>query len=146
MRNMSFSLTTAQFLDGSKTITRRLGWDNLRPGEHFMAVEKSQGLKKGEHVKRLGECVCLSNIPWRLKWINKFDVICEGFPHLSPIEFIAMFCKHMKCKPATFVNRIEFRRVNSECAHALPIEQDCEHCHCEEDQEKPSQPRNPNAR
>lgn len=27
MRNLSFALTTRQFIDGSKTVTRRLGWN-----------------------------------------------------------------------------------------------------------------------
>ena len=113
MKNMSFSLTTAQFLDGSKTVTRRLGWDNLRPGEHFMAVEKSQGLRKGEHVKRLGECVCVSNRPIHLFHIKKGDCRREGFPNYSPREFVRMFCREMKCDDFTVVNRIEFRRVDA---------------------------------
>jgi hypothetical protein len=111
MKLMSFSLTTAQFLDGSKTITRRLGWDKLRPGDHFMAVEKSQGLKRGEHVRKLGECVCVSNVPMRLHEISEADVNREGFPNLDALGFIAMFCKAMRCDKDYLVNRIEFRRV-----------------------------------
>jgi hypothetical protein len=37
MRNMSFFLTTAQFLDGTKDVTRRKGWRFLKPGDRFMA-------------------------------------------------------------------------------------------------------------
>lgn len=60
MRLISFALTTPQFLDGSKDVTRRLGW--LWLAQHFEAgggpvllcgVEKSQGLGKGGKVKRL---------------------------------------------------------------------------------------------
>lgn len=32
MRNMSFSLTTAQIMEGTKTVTRRLGWLHLAVG------------------------------------------------------------------------------------------------------------------
>ncbi len=53
-RNMSFSMTTAQFRARTKTVTRRLGWWNLKPGDVIMGVEKAMGLKKGEKVKRLG--------------------------------------------------------------------------------------------
>lgn len=111
MRSMSFSMTIRQFLDGSKTVTRRLGWANLNPGEHFMAVEKSQGLKRGEKVKKLGECECLSNHCTRLDSIRKEDCRREGFPEHSPAEFVRMFCRTMKCEPSRIVNRIEFRRV-----------------------------------
>ncbi len=47
MKNISFALTTKQFLDGSKTVTRRLGWANLKPGEILMACEKCMGLGPG---------------------------------------------------------------------------------------------------
>ena len=33
MRNISFSLTEEQFLNGSKDVTRRLGWLFLKPGD-----------------------------------------------------------------------------------------------------------------
>jgi len=32
-RNMSFSMTTQAVLDETKTVTRRLGWDFLKPGD-----------------------------------------------------------------------------------------------------------------
>ena len=53
-RHMSFSMTTAQFRARTKTVTRRFGWWFLKPGDLVMGVEKSQGLKKGEKVVRLG--------------------------------------------------------------------------------------------
>ena len=51
---MSFSMTTPQFIDGSKDVTRRFGWWNLKEGDILNAVEKSMGLKKGEKIKSLG--------------------------------------------------------------------------------------------
>lgn len=53
MRNMSFSLTTPQILDRSKTVTRRMGWKFLKPGDRIRAVKKAMGLKKGEKVHQL---------------------------------------------------------------------------------------------
>lgn len=122
MRNMSFALTTQQFIDGSKDVARRLGWAFLKPGDHFMAVEKCQGLKKGEHVKKLGECEVIRNDPEHLFSIiawpwrsgsSPFLNECrrEGFPDLTPEQFVEMFCREMHCTPETIVNRIEFVRV-----------------------------------
>jgi hypothetical protein len=48
MRNISFSITRFQFCDRTKTVTRRLGWAKLKPGDVLMGVEKAMGLKKGE--------------------------------------------------------------------------------------------------
>jgi len=113
MRNMAFSLTTKQFLNRTKTVTRRFGWKGLRPGDRFCAVEKCQGLKKGEHVRRLGVCEVvdvgrepLDEIGWR-----PGDVAREGFPELTPEEFVNFFCGHMHCTPDTIVTRIRFKRV-----------------------------------
>jgi capsid protein len=50
MRNISFSMTESQFLDGSKDVTRRLGWLTLQAGDHLMACRKCQGLKPGEKI------------------------------------------------------------------------------------------------
>jgi hypothetical protein len=109
---MSFALTTKQFLDGSKTVTRRLGWSNLKPGTLVCAVRKAMGLKPGEKVERLGSFRVVSNRPERLDAIDAEEVLREGFPGMSPAEFVAMFCGHMKVKPDQMVNRIEFERTD----------------------------------
>lgn len=54
MRNISFALTTPQFIAGTKDVTRRMGWLFLKPGDVLQAVEKGQGLGKGGKIKRLG--------------------------------------------------------------------------------------------
>lgn len=126
MRHISFSLTTAQFLDGSKTVTRRIGWERLKPGTRLMAVEKSRGLKKGEKVRKLGETEIVSVRRELLSEIlggefigegfiedfyGELEVVAEGFPELSPEEFIAYFCEKNHCMPGDFVTRIEFKRI-----------------------------------
>jgi hypothetical protein len=50
---MSFSLTTQAMYAETKDVTLRLGWDLLKTGDIVQAVEKCQGLKKGEHVKKI---------------------------------------------------------------------------------------------
>ncbi len=110
MHNMSFFLTKKQFLDGSKDVTRRLGWEDLEPGEHFMGVEKGQGIKKGGLV-RLGECEAVSVRRERLCDITQEECAREGFPNMTPPEFVHMFMKHMRCDRKKKVTRIEFKRI-----------------------------------
>ncbi len=110
-RNMSFALTTAQVRARQKTVTRRLGWGGLKPGELFWAVEKAMGLKPGEKIVRLALLRCVSNRAERLKDIDADDVKREGFPGMTAKQFLEMFCEHMNCAPDTSVQRIEFEYV-----------------------------------
>lgn len=112
MRLISFFLTTPQFLNGTKDVTRRLGWKNVKPGDRLMAVRKAQGLKKGEHPERLGEIEVVASARIPLWAIGFPDCHREGFPELEPEGFIQMFCEKMGCSRDTIVTRIEFRKVN----------------------------------
>ncbi len=93
MRNMSFALTTAQFIDGSKDVTRRLGWELLKVGDRLMGCEKCQGIKAGGLV-RLGEIEILhvSRQPLRYmidvpKWGTE-EASREGFPEMTGEQFV----------------------------------------------------------
>jgi hypothetical protein len=110
MSNMSFSLTKNQMYARRKTVTRRLGWFFLRPGDVVMAVEKARGLKRGEQIKKIYPIEIVSVRTEPLMDITKEDLILEGFPEMTISEFVKMFCaSHKGCKPETAVNRIEFR-------------------------------------
>jgi len=114
MRLISFSMTVASFLDGSKSVTRRLGWKTLRPGDVLMGVEKAQGLKRGEKIKKLGalEVIDVRREPLSAIGDEGFPGVArEGLAPLSPDQFIEMFCKANGCEPTDEVTRIEFRRV-----------------------------------
>jgi hypothetical protein len=117
MRNMSFSMTTAAVRNRSKTVTRRLGWWRLEPGEVLQAVEKAQGLKRGEHVVPicLIRVVSVSEEPLDAILDRDLDEVeREGFPGQSPVEFAARFVAHNKRDGVwlnTLVNRIEFEYV-----------------------------------
>lgn len=114
MRRMSFSLTTKQFLDGSKDVTRRVGWWFLKPSDHVLAVEKAMGLKKGEKQVVLGEIEIVSVTPEYLSAVMSYppdEAAREGFPNMRNLDFIEMFCREMKVRPNELVNRIEFRRI-----------------------------------
>lgn len=122
MRNISFALTEPQFLDGSKDVTRRVGWLHLKPGDRLMGVRKAMGLKPGEQIVRLGaiEVVSVRREPLRAM-IDDVDYgfeECrrEGFGPPSryqwPSAFVDFFCgSHKGCTPETMVTRIEFRRL-----------------------------------
>lgn len=114
MRNISFMLTPSQLLDGSKDVTRRLGWKNLKPGQRIQACKKCMGLKKGEAIEKLAviEIVSVNREPLSRMISDPVygqdESRREGFPGMSGLEFVEMFCKHMKVTPDDIVTRIEF--------------------------------------
>lgn len=115
MRRMSFFVTRRQYVDGSKTQTRRLGYAKLKPGEIVMGVEKMQGLRRGAKQVELGRLRVVSVRRERLDAITPEDVTAEGFPGMTPAEFVEMFCTMhglKRCSPATIVTRIVFERIN----------------------------------
>ena len=129
MMNISFSATIDKFRQRRKHVTRRLGWQNLKPGDRLMGCEKVQGIKKGGLV-RMGEIKILEVDREPLKDITRYscrvipeqitkyyaltpylpsEMTLEGFPELSSVEFIKMFCKiNKKCTPDTEITRILF--------------------------------------
>lgn len=119
MRNISFSATTKQIRDQNKTVTRRIGWWFLKPGDHLCAVEKAQGLKKGEKIKRICEIVVISTRPEMIYDLIenpgyfKEEMIKEGFPGMTEDEFFNLF---MKLNGFDYtedpINRIEFRYLS----------------------------------
>lgn len=124
MRNMSFFKTTDQIRSGTKTVTRRLGWKFLKPGDRVMAVVKCQGLKKGEKIEKIRPLLIVGVNREPLYKIENEDVIKEGFlfsidPNADKTQgacfrysFIDMFCELNKCTPETIITRIEFDYCN----------------------------------
>jgi len=130
MRNISFSMTTAQFKDRSKTVTRRLGWgcviQALKQGRPFklMGCEKCMGRKVDEPLVRLGPIEIVSAHWEPLQRMiddpvyGKAECVREGFPDWTPEQFVQFFCKGHKlpdgrpCTPASLVNRMEFRYLD----------------------------------
>ena len=77
-------LTTKQFRDGTKTVTRRNGWKFAEPGDVYMGCVKCQGLKKGEKIEKIHPLGVIKVQRMPLKNIWPFDVVREGFPGKSP--------------------------------------------------------------
>lgn len=117
-RNISFALTTQQFRDRTKTVTRRLGWRNLKAGDILQAVEKGMGLKPGEKIVKLGLIrvvdVTFESLDTMLQssGYGRGECEMEGFPGMTGQEFVEMFSKNMKCEPDVEVTRIEFEYLD----------------------------------
>jgi hypothetical protein len=89
---MSFALTTRQVQLRQKSVTRRLGWIGLGPGTMLQPVEKCQGLKKGERMVTIGGPIRVVTVRREpLSAITQEDCVREGFPTMSPGDFIRMF-------------------------------------------------------
>lgn len=144
MRLMSFAATVPQMRARTKTVTRRLGWCTLRPGDRLLACEKT-GVRVEDRVE-LGviEVVDVRREP--IEAIQDHDSIiedaehrirhgiecdeelrnaectAEGFPGLSGCEFIDAFCRinGVIGKDVVEVTRIEFRfvQVCRDCGEA----------------------------
>lgn len=121
--NLSFSLTRDALLAGRKTVTRRAGW--LRLVKHFadpdakplpmQAIFKGMGLKRGEHPEVLCQILVTSARREPLRRMvdepdyGRAEVIAEGFPDLTPAEFVAFFMRtHKGLTPESAVTRIKF--------------------------------------
>lgn len=123
-RNMSFSMSAEAVRRREKTVTRRLAWWGLKPGDVLMAVEKAQGLKKGEKVVPLGLIRVVSVTRESLAWVRVYgreECVREGFPDLSCREFIDMFIEANRLRnDHAEVNRIEFEYMTDSSCKPLP--------------------------
>jgi hypothetical protein len=107
-RNMSFALTTEQVRRREKTVTRRLGWWFLKPGDIVTAVKKARGLRKGEKIQPICQIRIVSTRKEPLSAITDDDLAREGFAAAPRQWFIEMFCQTHRCLSHDEVNRIEF--------------------------------------
>lgn len=118
-RVMSFRLTARQVRDRSKMVTRRFGWPRLKVGQELQAVVQGQGLRKGEHGERL-HCIRVRAVRrepldaiMRLPYAEgRAECAREGFPELTPTQFVVMFMRENCCGPGEEVARIEFEYLD----------------------------------
>jgi hypothetical protein len=108
---MSVALTEAAVSDRRKTVTRRLGWRMIKPGDRLTLCRKVMGRRNGEPLVRICEVQVVDVRRERLSAITDDDVEREGFDldEWQASEFVEFFCEHMKCKPDIEVTRIEWR-------------------------------------
>lgn len=109
-RLMSVSLTEHQVRDRTKTVTRRAGWLMLRPGDQLTLCRKVMGRRHGEPLDRIAAVEVTSVRREPLNAITGADVAAEGFPHMTPAEFVAFFCAtHRGVQADSEVTRIQWR-------------------------------------
>lgn len=108
MRVISFSATIPQIQNRTKTVTRRIGWKHLQPGQQLRGVYKAMGLKKGEKALTLAVIRVVDVRRERLTLCTDADAAAEGFPEMTGAQFVEFFCKTMGCLPDTEITRIEF--------------------------------------
>jgi hypothetical protein len=111
-RLMSVSLTEDAVRARRKTVTRRLGWQFLKPGDHLTLCRKVMGRKPGEPLVRIAEVEVVSVRREVLREITAEDVAREGFSSNDRSWFVYFFCWHMRCKPGSTVTRIEWRYLD----------------------------------
>ena len=157
MRRRSFYLTTEQVRRREKTVTRRLGWKNAKPGERVLAVNRLR-IKDPEFLaviedvdvrrERLWEIYATG---WKDDGVTPIlrpldeqyaETAREGFPHLNGQEFAAMLCAAAKLPDDDIdVTRIEFRYPCLICNESLTPSDEVEnlpngalaHVECKED-------------
>lgn len=113
-RLMSVSLTEPQVVARAKDVTRRMGWLNLKAGDRLTLCRKVMGRRKGEPLVRLVDVEVVSVRREPLNTITAGDVAREGFPDMTPAEFVAFFCdSHKGCLPDSLVTRIEWRYLDA---------------------------------
>lgn len=128
-RLMSVALTEDAVRERRKTVTRRLGWAAAEPGMPLTLVRKAMGrsrrlpdkTKVVEPLVVVAHVVVVSTRWERLDAITDADVLREGFSHADLADywhdgslgcaFVRFFTEHMRCTPATEVNRIEWEYV-----------------------------------
>lgn len=120
MRNISVALTEEQVLLRAKDVTRRIGWAKLEPGTLLQPIRKGQGLKKGEHATTVGgpiRIVSVTREPLRRLLDDQVyglaEVVREGFPGLTPQQFVTFFMASHTCTVDQVVTRIEFVYVEA---------------------------------
>ena len=107
-RIIGFSFMIDLIRSRVKTVTRRIGWLFLKPGDELIAAENAFGLRKGEKVVPETLIRVVDTRVERLAEITEADCAKEGFPEMAPEQFVEMYCDEYNCEPDTKVNRIEF--------------------------------------
>lgn len=108
-RLMSVALTTDAVRRRQKTVTRRVGWQMLRPGDQLTLCPKVRGRRRGEPLDRIVTVDVVSVRREPLNTISPADVTAEGFPAMTPAEFVDFFCStHHGVHTRSEITRIEW--------------------------------------
>lgn len=119
---MSVAMTADAVIERRKTVTRRVGWLMLRPGDTLTLCRKVQGRRKGEPLERLAEVEVVRVDREHLSNLTHFpdygarEVGLEGFPGMDPARFVLdYFVDAQGMDPDDLVTRIEWAYLCSQC-------------------------------
>lgn len=122
-RLMSVAFTEEAVRRREKTATRRKGWAFLRPGERITLCRKVMGRRCGEPLVRIVDVRVISVRREPLERITAEEVAREGFPGMSPHEFIRrFFVEAQGIQPADEVTRIEWAYLANAPAEQLRVD------------------------
>lgn len=115
-RLMSVSITERAVRDRRKTVTRRLGWRFLRPGDRLTLCRKVQGRRPGEPLIRIAEVEVVDVRREPLSAMTDADVGREGIDAALEVAgrteaeaWVSWFAWTMGCSVDDEVTRIEWR-------------------------------------
>lgn len=113
---MSVALTEDAVRARRKTVTRRLGWKFLKPGDRLTLVRKAMGRRRAdgtvEPLVRIAEVEVVSVRRERLTAVTADDVDREGFPGWTPVDFRVFFAQAMHVPSNAEVTRIEWKYLD----------------------------------
>ncbi len=120
---MSVSHTEEAVRARRKTVTRRLGWRFLRPGDRLRLCRKVMGRKPGEPLVRIAEVEVVDVRRERLIDMSGEDVVREGVPpdrfgylidgQPPAITWVGWYADLMGISPYDEVTRIEWRYLDA---------------------------------
>lgn len=116
-RLMSVAFTEEAVRDRRKTVTRRAGWRFAKPGDRITLCRKVMGRKAGEPLVRIVDVEVISVRREPLGAVTADDVAREGFPGMTPAEFVdRFFVRAQRMAVGDDVTRIEWRYLDGGAA------------------------------
>lgn len=126
-RRMSVSLTLDAVRARTKTVTRRHvdTWSALGAGDRLTLIEKGMGLPKGARQVTVAEVEVVDVRVEQLGRICESELVREGFPDMSRLEFMGMWLASHGYQPGRLgpleaarmpVRRIEWRYLDEAAA------------------------------
>lgn len=126
-RRMSCSMTVGPVRRREKDVTRRHGasWTTLAAGDRLVLIEKGMGLPKGAHQVVLDTVEVVDVRLEPLSLVDEAECLREGFPEMSPVEFMRFWLaghgmkqakkladdEVLACAERTFCRRIEWKYI-----------------------------------
>lgn len=105
IRDISFSLTVRQVQSRAKIVTRRFGWWNLQPGTILNGVEEGMQICTIRIISVRMEPL---NFMLEDQRYGQRECTLEGFPEMSPDEYVRMRIKSHHVNENKICNRIYF--------------------------------------